>query len=47
MGQLAEEVEEEGELPAEPDFNHSLSSFSAEALTLCTDETNTVCSFTG
>lgn len=39
MGQLAEEIEAEHEPPAEPDFYHSLS-FSAEALSLFSDETN-------
>lgn len=46
MGQLAEEIEAEHEPPAEPHFYHSLSSFSAEALSLLSDETNTNCSFT-
>lgn len=46
MGQLAEEIEAEHEPPAEPDFYHSLS-FSAEAPSLFSDETNTICSFRG
>lgn len=47
MGQVAEEIEAEYEPSAEPHFYHSLSSFSAEALSLFSDETNTICSFTG